>query len=371
MPNFLHPDAVEDVLEGLIQAADLGLPPPLRTALHRLLLGHVRESYHDCHLVRRRSTLPAWTEGKVLHHFVPSAELQAAIRATTSFLFLAQDALRADQLQRNDPGLAKKLAKLIAGIPHRTWLELAADARQLNEQLIGWRRAQDRAWTRRLVPGGQQRQWRRLRSGQELWDAAHGTNWCVRKGQPWSEGYQKAIADKTAAMWVLEDGEQALALARFDVEVGQIVEVRDRDNGPAVRSRAAIRKLARHLGCSVGHDADDMRALALDDELGKRSQPYWSGQIRSSKATAPLRFKLWADGRKGRYLLGVGEDARAAHVFRVRAALAPDGVKIDGTAPPEWLGSEAALIHRCLREVARVNDRVHWRRAMRAVSTLA
>ena len=303
MPNYLHPDAVTDVARALLGRARGKLPEHLSRALVKSLVRHFHASDSDCAPARNVPTgTQDWTAGQQLAHPLPTSRLQTEVEDVAAVLGRAADAVEQGKLKTTDSTLHRELAALLKSVSHETWSGLAQRCAQIGARHSLWCEAQQRVWTRQLVPVGRGLRWRRLRSGQEMWTAAAGTTWCLRKDQRYTDGYVGALSGRDLAFWVLERSGRSLALLTSSAHTHEIEEVKDRDGGPAVRYRAAVRKLCGQLGEKAMHSTcADISAMAFDDKLGRRGQSYWSGEFVDKRATGAISYRLWCGFRRCRH----------------------------------------------------------------------
>lgn len=366
MPNYLYPDTLPDIAKALVARTEMTLAPEAEGVLLRALVRH----FHACARYAIPATLgpnaPDWAHGKAVSHFAPTAQLETEVERVANVLRWGRHPHVAG-LAEIDPALAAEMAALARALPHREWGDVLAES----ERLLSWLNqacvARERVWTRRIVEAGGGKRWRRLRSAGELWDAARGTRWCLRRGGDLADYYVDMLHKREGAFWVLERERHSLALLLHDLVSDEIKEVRDRRNNAALAHRGAVRRLARWLGLDPAQcSCPDMLALAFDPDLGRRGQPHWRGAIESEKGEPGLDYRFWADGRRGRYLAAFAEtpSGKASCYLRLdmRGGAKPH---LTGTAPASWPDTEAKLMRAVLKQVA--DGRPHWKSARRAL----
>ncbi len=373
MSNFIHPDAVEDISNALIIRASVALPNEIHLALEKAIVRHFHATREQSIPARvNPSKQPAWAIGKELSHPLPTSDLQAEIRRVAPILKRAHMALDNDAVKRADSTLHQQLSALLRALPHQDWPSFVARCDDIGDRFDTWTEAQNRTWTRQLVAAGRGMRWRRLRSGRELWEAAAGTKWCVRKGQDFSSLYVNDLNQRDMSFWVLEKGATSNALLSFSSHTGEVAEVKDREGNAPHRYRTEVRRLCRRLGDdAMASRCADMLALGFDDDLGRRGQPYRQGEIVPKRGMRPIIYRLWADGRRKKYLLGLSEVKGRAPVFFLKLAVGLDREwALEGAAPPSWPGPAANLMARVIGEVSECDGRDHWRVARRKARSL-
>jgi len=369
--NFLYPHALNDVVRALLERTAVDIPNHLHAGLTEALRKEFRTNVkHTAGVNLPPTSLPDWAAGKELFHPLPEAELQGQLNRVARFVAEADGLVASKALKAENSTLHREVTAVLRSLPHESWSNLVDRVADLHPRLGLWSMAQARVWSRRLIPIGASR-WRRLRSGQELWDASAGAIWCTGRTGDLSEEYVEALHRRALQMWVLESRAEALVLLRFDPIFQEIEEVKDRCNRPPLTYRREVRRLAQKLGAPLTEGVtDDIAAFAFDEHLGKRAQPYWQGVVQHRELDSPIRFRLWADGRRRKYLASFSAEPRGAFRFHLRLC-AQDDVRLVGTAPPQWQGSPGRLMERALGFVESGDGRAHWSQARRCARRAA
>lgn len=114
----------------------------------------------------------------------------------------------------------------------------------------------------------------------------------------------------------------------------------------------------------------DVADLCLRTDLGLSGAAYWGGEIEDPRASRKLRFRLWSDGRKRKYLLAATDAPKGSPQHRVSLNASGEKPQLCGVTPKSWNGSEAELMDLALGLVAKIDGRIHWRRARRVLKML-
>jgi hypothetical protein len=359
MPNnFLHPETLPALAGSLLDRSASKPPRSLRPLLVRKLLAHFHETDRDVAPLRTAPKgAPAWARGKRLAIPAPRPELTYEVEHVSGALRLLRRHLRSARLKARDSQLHADIGSLLRGLSHLSWSDLHARSRALCAKVETWGLAQAAVCERRVVPATAGRTWRRLVSFQEIWDVSRGTDWCLRRacGDDWLEGLH--FGDR---YWVLEEERRAVAMLWLGWSHGRIAAVKDTHNRctPALRPdvTAFVRSVMPRLTPDDYQECRDLGDLAIDISLGLAGQPCREGRL----AGGTIPFRLWADGRRGRYLVGFPNGQPEGCERRLRLATrehSHHGWSLAGMAPERWSGDHHTLMIEALEQVWPQNRR--------------
>ena len=371
--NYLHSEIPSDFAEELLGRTGFALSPVTRDRLIRVIERHLRATDEQAMPVRNfPPDTPAWAirardGGATLLHCLPTPKLHKQVQRVAKVIHLAERVASGEGVCVAPPSIRESLEKLVDGIGHWEWEALYARCQELGSQCNRWNVAQQQFASRQIFRLPRGRQWRRLCSIQEIWDASEGTIWCVKKGGIREMSYHKDLALGHMEFWVLESKTTSFVLVSIGFDDnenidfnGEFLELKDRTNEPPVKYRPSVRRLALKLGISIDESrCSDIKALALDNDLGRANQPHWEGDVTEKRAMIPLSFRLWADGRRKKYFAQVAEIGNPGSIQYLRLCRNSTGKPmLDGNPPDAWQGSAATLMRAILRRVQ--DERQHW-----------
>jgi hypothetical protein len=374
--NFLYPDTMPALTEGLLSRAEPKAPEDVLPILAVKLVKHFHRSPDDAAwLAAGPANGPAWARDKSVCLPAPSARLLDDIKLVSQVLAESQSLIAAGVLRSDDSQLLARLGSLRRGLPHSSWPTIVARCQALHVEVVNWRVARRPVMSPLVVPGAEGRQWRRLCSYHEIWRAARGTSWCVRKEAGFGPvGLNGEPRQLKSEFWVLERRGQTAALLSL-LDGSHINQVRDNANGVRTSLRPDVQAfmLARDVGVASADWVDDwdwdLGTLALDRHLGLPGQPAIEGRVGTAGLGDSIRFKLWADGRRGRYIAAFPNGEPQGCEARLRldiVELTEFGSMLTGLTPSHWSGSPWDLMGRVLEVAGQRRPRYrHFWRAQR------
>jgi hypothetical protein len=201
--------------------------------------------------------------------------------------------------------------------------------------------------------------WRRMRSYADIIERGRGSDWCLVKPGRLRRQHFLAFASGEREFWALEDPWGG-TLAMLSHGKLMVEEFKDLENDDAVGYRAEMLAFARRRKLrTVAKALPD--AFAYDDHLDRNGQRYVEGVLNDKRCPVPLRFRLWWDGRRRRYLVSTGATDEGLPRYFLRLDCSPHAVTarlrrfghtgpvIRGAAHPAWGGSEGELLATTLR----------------------
>lgn len=356
--NLLLPTAADDLAGALFDAAP-GADPRWRALVVRRLAQELRSNPdHAIPVGTVPAFAPPWATAAPVHHLLPAPNLRAEVERVVTALARADAPPRAIA-QRNST-LAAACAELPAAFTHERWPALAARAANLNAALDAWTDAERtrRRHAKRLRPpaavaGVAGRTWRRVTSVAALLEHGRGARWCVTKGDNVAQDYLDRFAEGGLGFWTLHAKDGAVAaLLSCDAD-GAVKEVRTPRNHPATEHRADVLRLVRAGEVTLAWESGDVARLAVDPHLGRRGQPFHEGVLRGRWCLEPIRYRLWSDGRRRRYLLATGTDPRRVPTTWLRldcsGKTAPEAM-LNGAVELAWSGLQSRLMNAALAD---------------------
>lgn len=372
--NLLLPNSADDLACALYD--ELRDPDPRwREPVLRRLAQELRSNpAHSVPVGALPAFAPPWATVRPLHQLMPGAQVRRDLVRVTACLARAE--APPPRLERANSTLARRCAELPDAFEHERWPDLTRRATQLLDDLDSWLAEEDhrRALNRRLrpaatVPARSKRYWLRARSLGALLAQGRGGRWCVLDEDEVATGYHDRFVVGELTFWTLHDAEgEPLALLSH-TEDGAVEEVRGRTNERAPEFRADILRLVRAGYVNLDEPSADVEVLAIDPHLGRRGQPFIEGVLSGRHCAKPIRYRLWCDGRRRRYLLATGTDGRPVPNTWLRLDASPKRAKdatLNGAVQPAWTGEQSGLMNAALADAfPKATRPAHVVRAMR------
>lgn len=372
--NLLLPTGADDLANALFDAAPAN-DERWREAVVRRLAQELRSNPAHAAAVRTLpSFAPAWAAERPVHHLLPAPHLHGEVEVLTRAL--ARAAAPPPGLRTRDSTLAARCDALLPAFEHERWPALAARAAELDAALDALavddrvrRRHKRRLRTPATVPSVAGRSWRRAPSIAALLELSRGTRWCLTKDDDLAQDYLERFVEGALTFWTLHGRDGAVAaLLSHDVD-GALEEFRTVHNHPAVEHRADVLRLVRAGEVNLDWGGMDTSLLAIDSHLGRRGQPYIEDVLSGRGCVTPIRYRLWSDGRRRRYLLTTGPDGRGVPKTWLRLDASPKlahQAKLSGAVELAWTGTQSALMNAALANAfPKVGRPAHVVRAMR------
>lgn len=213
------------------------------------------------------------------------------------------------------------------------------------------------------------RRWRRARTIGELLAHSGVARWCILDGGRVADDYFDRFATGDLTFWTLHDADGSPLALLSHTEDGAVEEFRNAFNDPASEYRADILRLVRAGFVNLEWPSADVDALAVDPHLGRRGQRFTEGVLTGRYCLEPIRYRLWSDGRRRRYLLATGTDPKRIPKTHLRLDASPKSprrAELHGATELAWTGVQSGLINAALADAYPKAERpTHVVRAMR------
>lgn len=372
--NLLLPTSADDLAAALYDRAGHA-DPRWRAPVVRRLAQELRSNPdHAVPVGTVPAFAPAWASAGPVHHLLPGRRVHRQVAMVVAALERATELPR--DLQRRNSTLAGQCAALPAAFEHERWPALVARSQTLLAALERWAEAEGRRreQARPLRPAATApalsgRRWRRARTIGELLAHSGVARWCILDGGRVADDYFDRFATGDLTFWTLHDADGAPRALLSHTEDGAVEEVRTAANDPASVYRADILRLVRAGFVNLEWPSADVDALAVDPHLGRRGQRHAEGVLTGRHCLQPIRYRLWTDGRRRRYLLATGTDAKRTRKTYLRLDASPKSprrAELHGGAEPAWTGLPSALMNAALADAfPKAGRPAHVARAMR------